>query len=229
MKTLYIYLNDENVNEGFIRNWRSESKLKNISSQELLTGILGMYDYISNGLDIEEFFDDQGSNKYFFETLYKYYNDGVWTMIDFDDKDDFIDRIPYSKNIHVDNAVSELEPDDDPTDEKVPYRDTLAYSVLKNLGFEYNKLFDVDTNIRRILRYIKDNSNNPNITLDPSAADAMVILYDEVWHKWYLFVINKVSGFFRKIKNKSNVKVLRQMFDKIAKDLASNKCDFPKK
>ena len=81
----YIY---ENINEGIIKGVISLSFIKKISPEDLLNGIMNMYEYICNNEDIELFFQDfQFKERVFWKNLYEMYTKKVWSIFDMNDNE----------------------------------------------------------------------------------------------------------------------------------------------
>lgn len=91
MKELKEYIvvdqvNDQSdINEGFLANGISKIILNKISQQELLDGILNMYDYIVDKDDIKLFLQDFPlKERVFWKNLYDLQQKKVWSIIDVD-------------------------------------------------------------------------------------------------------------------------------------------------
>jgi hypothetical protein len=137
----YIY---ENINEGIIKGIISLSFIKKISPEDLLNGIMNMYEYICNNEDIELFFQDfQFKERVFWKNLYEMYTKKVWSIFDMNDNEDLSklglqenvitkisvemrrnlrDIIKQSQNSTLDLKASEIEsiiPITDPKDNKI--------------------------------------------------------------------------------------------------------------
>lgn len=137
----YIY---ENINEGIIKGVISLAFIKKISPEDLLNGILNMYEYICNNEDIELFFQDfQFKERVFWKNLYEMYTKKVWSIFDMNDNEDLSklglqenvitkisvemrrnlrDIIKQSQNSTLDLKASEIEsiiPITDPKDNKI--------------------------------------------------------------------------------------------------------------
>lgn len=111
MKTLYNALLEDNnynepVNEGFLLNGVSKITLNKLSQQELLDGLLNMYDYIVDKDDIKLFLQDFPSKeRLFWKNLYDLNQKKVWSIIDVDNQYDEIQSIIPEFNKFIEISV----------------------------------------------------------------------------------------------------------------------------
>lgn len=85
---------DRQINEGFLLNNVTKITLNKLSSQELLDGILNMYDYIADGDDIKLFLQDFPiKDQLFWKNLYDLNQKKVWSIIDVDSNYDELKSI----------------------------------------------------------------------------------------------------------------------------------------
>lgn len=90
MQSLYEYIQHQ-IDEGLIKNTISLVSIKNIDSDELLNGILSMYEYICDEDDINLFYQDfPVQQKIFWKNLYQLYQKGVWSIFDVNENSEFI-------------------------------------------------------------------------------------------------------------------------------------------
>lgn len=105
MESLQNYIEStEMVNEGFLMNMATKRTLNNMSSQDLYTGILNMYDYIVDNDNIELFYQDfPMKERLFWKNLYNLYTKKVWSIFDVDGDSDSLDNIvnTYNKMVKV--------------------------------------------------------------------------------------------------------------------------------
>ena len=82
MKKLYTYI-QKDVNEGLIKNAISLAGINKMTPEQLLNGILNMYDYICDEDDIDLFFDEYPTaEKVVWKNIYALYEKKVWSMFD---------------------------------------------------------------------------------------------------------------------------------------------------
>lgn len=136
-------INESIINESIIKGLLSLSFIKKISPEDLLNGIMNMYEYICNDEDIDLFFQDfQFKERIFWENLYEMYKNKVWSIFDMNNDDlnklglqenvitkisvemrrNLRDIIKNSKNNTLDLKASEIEsiiPITDPKDNKI--------------------------------------------------------------------------------------------------------------
>ena len=97
---------DRQINEGFLLNNVTKITLNKLSSQELLDGILNMYDYIADGDDIKLFLQDFPiKDQLFWKNLYDLNQKKVWSIIDVDSNYDELKSIIPHFNQFVDVNV----------------------------------------------------------------------------------------------------------------------------
>ena len=88
------------VNEGVLRNILSLQLIKNIDPQDLLNGILNMYEYICDEDDIKLFFNDFPiKQRLFWKTLYEMYKKSVWSIFDSNSSENEISELGLQTNV----------------------------------------------------------------------------------------------------------------------------------
>lgn len=100
---------DETINEGFLMNALTKRTVNKMSSDDLFTGIMNMYDYIVDQDDIKLFLKDfPAKERLFWKNLYDLYQKGVWSIFDSD-----IDTIKDfgTELIPEFNKVTEITPE----------------------------------------------------------------------------------------------------------------------
>ena len=95
MESLQQYIQDnEVVNEGFLMNAVTKRTMKNMSSKDLYTGILNMYDYIVDNDDIKLFYQDfPMKERLFWKNLYDLYQKQVWSIFDVDGDSEVLNSV----------------------------------------------------------------------------------------------------------------------------------------
>lgn len=82
MKKLYTYI-QKDINEGLIKNAISLAGINKMTPEQLLNGILNMYDYICDEDDIDLFFEEYPTaEKIVWKNIYSLYEKKVWSMFD---------------------------------------------------------------------------------------------------------------------------------------------------
>lgn len=83
MKTLYDYILEDQINEGFLMNATTKRTMRQMDSKDLYTGVLNMYDYIVDNDDIKLFYKDfPMKERLFWSNLYNLYQKKVWSIFD---------------------------------------------------------------------------------------------------------------------------------------------------
>ena len=191
MKTLYdTIIEEQQIDEGLLKNMMSRPVLNRMSPEELKVGILNMYDYICAGDDIEKFYMDfPKRQKLFWKNLYELYDSTAFGMFEIDPK---LNGVPTK--------------DEDETTNQRPSKATTIEDIASD-----DEVVKVTPEIRRMLRDVIDNSKigkNSKI----SAADPLFIfvtedpLYEDEYRM--MFTINKAANMFSK-------KFLEALFKKI--------------
>lgn len=196
MKTLKDYLLESNeVDEGLVKAALSLATLNRMDSQELLTGILNMYDYIVDEDDIKLFFDEYPVKEQpLWRNLYEMYNKKLFSIID----------------VHVE---TEFFNDTDDSDDDVGGNDTSAWL---NESFPiFNELVKVTPEFRRNLRKFIKESRNSSLDLKPSDPEAMMAVEDEVNNTVLIFTINRKSGLLGRVFSAADRKWLEKVLTKL--------------
>lgn len=187
MIDLIEYIIEENqINEGLLKNMMSRPILNRMSSEDLKTGILNMYDYICAGDDIEKFYKDfPRIQKMFWKNLYELYDSTAFGMFEIDPK---LGGVPTKSDDEGENK------NENPT-----HRHGGA-TTIEDIASE-DELVKITPELRRMLRDVMDNSKiskNSKIT----AADPvfLFITSDPLYEDEYrmMFTINKAANMFSK-------------------------------
>lgn len=95
MESLQQYIQDtEVINEGFLMNAATKRTMRNMSSKDLYTGILNMYDYIVDNDDIKLFYQDfPMKERLFWKNLYDLYQKQVWSIFDVDGDSEVLNSV----------------------------------------------------------------------------------------------------------------------------------------
>ena len=231
MRTLYDSINSQKVDEGLFKNAVSLIQLRKVSSQELLTGIMNMYDYICDGDNMDLFFQDMPTlERTLWKNLYELYQKKVWSIIDFSAKT--FNNTPKRPNRAVrnnaDDEESEFANDSDFEDigSDLDTGSDLASDIFTELDLEENKLTKVTPQFRRALRNIIKQSKNPDIDLKPSEPDSILPIYDEQFDKGYFITLNRTTGLLNRLFRKADHKFLEKAFSKLGDDRESGSVDF---
>lgn len=192
MINLIDYINEEyQIDEGLLKNMMSRPVLNRMSSEDLKTGILNMYDYICAGDDIEKFYQDfPRTQKMFWKNLYELYDSTAFGMFELDPK-----KVDMGENSKENNNPQVRQ-----------HRGTTIDDIASD-----DEVVKVTPEIRRMLRDVIDNSKIGGKS-KISAADPMFIyvtedpLYEDEYRM--MFTINKAANMFSK-------KFLEALFKKI--------------
>lgn len=85
LKEYILECMDDNVNEGIIRNAISSAMLRSMDPEDVKTGLLNMYDYIVDGVEINKFYKDYPlRQRIFWKTLVKMYAENILGIFDCD-------------------------------------------------------------------------------------------------------------------------------------------------
>ena len=182
MESLQQYIQDsEVINEGFLMNTATKRTMKNMSSKDLYTGILNMYDYIVDNDDIKLFYQDfPMKERLFWKNLYDLYQKQVWSIFDVDGDSE----------------------------------------VLNSVVPTYGSVVKVNSEFRRKLRQLLNNSRNTELDIKPSAPQDVMKVYDKQLDKNYVFTINRITG-WRAIFRPIDAKFLEEIFNKIGQESTS--------
>lgn len=192
MKTLYeTIVEEQQIDEGLLKNMMSRPVLNRISPEDLKTGILNMYDYICAGDDMEKFYMDfPKMQKMFWKNLYELYDSTAFGMFEIDPK---LGGVPTKDD-----------------EDESPNKRHSGATTIEDIASD-DEVVKVTPEIRRMLRDVIDNSKigkNSKI----SAADPLFIfvtedpLYEDEYRM--MFTINKAANMFSK-------KFLEALFKKI--------------
>ena len=199
MKDLIEYINEEQLDEGLLRNMMSRPVLNRMSPEDLKTGILNMYDYICAGDDMEKFYMDFPKiQKMFWKNLYELYDSTAFGMFEIDPKL---------------NGTPTEEPNDEDEEEKPAssVRNARGGTSIEDIASD-DEVVKITPELRRMLRDVMDNSKigkNSKMT----AADPMFLyitsdpLYEDEYRM--MFTINKAANMFSR-------RFLEALFKKIA-------------
>lgn len=195
MKTLYdIIVEEKQIDEGLLKNMMSRPVLNRMSSEELITGLLNMYDYICAGDDIEKFYQDfPARQKMFWKNIYELYDSTAFGMFEI-----------------APSVATEYGSDEDKEKTESNLQQARRGTTIEDIASE-NEMVKITPELRRMLRDVIDNSKvgkNSKIT----AADPLFIyitedpLYEDEYRM--MFTINKAANMFSK-------KFLEALFKKI--------------
>jgi hypothetical protein len=226
MRTLYDSINSQNVDEGLFKNAVSLIQLRKVSSQDLLTGIMSMYDYICDGDDMDLFFQDMPlMERTLWKNLYELYQKKVWSIIDFSSKTFDSSNLQHrSQNIGTNKNGSDI--DDAEADLGIKTNSEVAKDIFIELHLEENELTKVTPQFRRALRNIIKQSKNPDIDLKPSEPDSILPIYDEQFDKGYFITLNRTTGLINRLFRKADHKFLEKAFSKLGDDRENGDADF---
>jgi hypothetical protein len=199
MKTLYeTIVEEQQIDEGLLKNMMSRPVLNRMSAEDLKTGILNMYDYICAGDDMEKFYMDfPKMQKMFWKNLYELYQSKAFGMFE-------IEPTVSSKYSRIYD-----DDDDDRRPSNISSRKTAA-TTIDDIASD-DEVVKVTPEIRRMLRDVIDNSKVGGKS-KISAADPMFIyvtedpLYEDEYRM--MFTINKAANMFSR-------KFLEALFKKI--------------
>lgn len=197
MKPLKDYLLESNeVDEELVKAALSLATLNRMDPQELLTGILNMYDYIVDDDDIKMFFNEYPVREQpLWRNLYEMYNKKLFSILD----------------IHVETKFFNSTNDDG--DDTVRGNDTGAWL---NESFPvFNELIKVTPEFRRNLRKFIKESRNTNLDLKPSDPEYIMAVEDEVNSTVLIFTINRKSGLLGRIFSAADRKWLERVLTKL--------------
>lgn len=98
-----LYKNEDNItNENILTNIVSLATIRNIDPQDLLTGLLGLYEFICAKEDIQLFLQDYKFKlRLFWNNMYELYNKKVWSIFDAESKEgdtSVIDELNLEEN-----------------------------------------------------------------------------------------------------------------------------------
>lgn len=204
----YIIEESESVEEGLIRNSISIALVKSIPVEDLMNGILSMYEYICDNKDIKLFYKDMPmKQRPLWKSLYDMYKQKLWSIYD-------ISQSTYKQ--YSRNKIGNRRAYDD--DE---YEDEIFESSADNIEeyFEKNKLCEVNVKSRRLIRNIMKKSRNRDSELDVSLIQEAVLIDDPLFPDRYLITLNKVTGVMRRLFKSVDVICLKSIFEKIIKKL----------
>jgi len=197
MKPLKDYLLESNeVDEGLVKAALSLATLNRMDPQELLTGILSMYDYIVDNDDINMFFNEHPiRERPLWKNLYEMYNKKLFSVID----------------VHVGTKFFNSTNDD--SDDTVRGNDTGTWL---NESFPvFNELIKVTPEFRRNLRKFIKESRNSNLDLKPSDPEYIMAVEDEVNSTVLIFTINRKSGLLGRLFSAADRKWLEKVLTKL--------------
>lgn len=204
MKELKNYLveNTEDVQEGIISDAISLIGFRNISGEELLQGILSMYDYIVDKDNMDLFYQDYpAKQRIFWKNLYKLYQHQAWSIVD------------------VPNYVDYGDDDDDDASKKqnrlqrnrFQKQNDFINSCFPSIG----ELIKVTPEFRRHLRQFINNSRNNDLDLKPSQPEYMMLIPDEVKDCAYIITINRTTGLLARIFRAADKRYLIKILSEI--------------
>lgn len=241
--TQYIKCNtDSSVNEGFIRNVLSIGTLARKSPEDLLTGVLNMYDYVCNNDDIKKFFMDFPlRERPFWKNIFQLYSKGLFGIFDINSR--MVDKLEDAMS-ESDNKQHSSDIDSDGVfmvevtpDLRRVLRQVISDSKIGRSSYYYYYDDDDDEDDDRWSRRRnprgrnhfrrrnesleidearRDNKKEKEFTkTSPSDPQYISIFKDPIQEKYYVFSINKQTNILRRIGNIGSVEFLKQLISKI--------------
>lgn len=201
MKTIDIYIKENTeVDEGLLRDVISLAPLAKMSSEDLLNGVLSMYDYICDEDDIDLFYQDMPLGEVpLWKNLYKLYQNKAWSILD-------VNKYSVKKSVGYNRNKAE---DDDDSDE----------NLAEALDLEPNVFVRITPEFRRSVRQIIQNSRNSKLDLKAGQIESVMLIQDEKLDKEYIITINRVSGFFKRMFRFADKRFLIKAFEKMGKEI----------
>ena len=201
MKSIEIYINENTeVDEGLLRDIISLAPLAKMSSEDLLNGVLSMYDYICDEDDIDLFYQDMPLGEVpLWKNLYKLYQNKAWSILD-------VNKYSVKKSVGYNRNKAE---DDDDSDE----------NLAEALDLEPNVFVRITPEFRRSVRQIIQNSRNSKLDLKAGQIESVMLIQDEKLDKEYIITINRVSGFFKRMFRFADKRFLIKAFEKMGKEI----------
>ena len=213
----YIKENTE-VDEGLLKDVISLAPLAKISPEDLLTGLLDMYDYICDDDDIDLFYQDMKPAMVpMWKNLYQLYQKGAWSIID------------VSGDVK-DELLSE-QPDDEPEQKRGLFGRKQVQRQKRNirisgnmtsyLGLSTNSFNKITPEFRRDLRQLIKQSRNNKLDLKAGQIEAAMLLDDSKLDKAYIITVNRVSGLMNRMFRFADKKFLIKAFEKMGQAAAA--------
>lgn len=201
MKTIDSYIKENiEIDEGIIRDVISLAPLAKMSSEDLLNGVLSMYDYICDDDDIDLFYQDMPLVEVpLWKNLYKLYQNKAWSILD-------VNKYSVKKSVGYNRNKAE---DDDDSDE----------NLAEALDLEPNVFVRITPEFRRSVRQIIQNSRNSKLDLKAGQIESVMLIQDEKLDKEYIITINRVSSFFKRIFRFTDKRFLIKAFKKMGKEI----------
>ncbi len=202
MKSIDTYIKENTeVDEGLLRDVISLAPLAKMSSEDLLNGVLSMYDYICDDDDIDLFYQDMKLTEVpLWKNLYKLYQNKAWSIIDVN---------KYSVKKSAGYNRNRAEDEDDEGDE----------NLAEALDLEPNVFVRITPEFRRSVRQIIQNSRNSKLDLKAGQIESVMLIQDEKLDKEYIITINRVSGFFKRLFRFADKRFLIKAFEKMGKEI----------
>ena len=188
------HTNIQHIDESFIKSTISLVNLNKINPEELLEGILDMYDYITDDDDINLFYQDmKKTDILMWKNLYELYRKQLWSIID----------VP----VYIDDEQTEID--------DLSENDKKCYEFIKESFPSYNELIKVTPQFRRNLRFFIRNSKNQSLDIKPSAPEYIMLITDEIKNCSYIITINRTPGLLSRLVNGVDRKYLVKAFSKL--------------
>jgi len=230
MKHLDNYISEQYIDEGLFRNLFSIATLSRMDSNDLLTGILDMYDYICDGDDMKKYFMDfPRMERPFWKNLYKLYSKGLFGIFDIDsklidqlkdemygeDKDkmqtknnDFLVEVTPKlrrilRKVISESRVNRANPnyyDSDDDDEKLKARRDKKIKFKKRF---FKESFEIN------------EKSEDFVKTSPADPEYIAIFKDPIKDQHYVFSINKQTNLIKRIGNASSIEFLKLMISKL--------------
>lgn len=220
----YIKHNTEPpVNEGLIRNVLSIGTLMRKSPEDLLTGILNMYDYVSNEDDIKKFFMDfPFRERPFWKNLFQLYSKGIFGIFDINSR--MVDKLEEAM-AEADDKKHTSEVDDESVFmvKVTPKLRRILRQVISNSRVGDSSYYWDDDDLsnkrnrNKSLEVYEARNDEKNEFTKTSPSDPMYIsiFEDPIKNQHYVFSINKQTNILRRIGNVGSVEFLKQLISKI--------------
>ena len=204
MKELNDYILEQQLNEGLARNAFSIAIVRSLDPEDLLNGIISMYEYITDENDIKLFYQDMDM-KYrpFWKNLYKMYEKKLWSIWN-------VKRDDESYNVGADEDDEEVEAGG----VKMGRNQEIAGQL------ETNVFTDPSVELRRNLRRIIQSSSNSKCEIKPAEISKFILVDDPQFDEQYLITINRSTGLLRRLFKAADIKTLELVFQRLSEEAA---------